>query len=190
MCFHSTLIIVSHSFGTAKSETVPTFGSKAKLDSEDILDIGDYDSSLYLSDIDGPKQNCGERQPTIRSVIVKPDQIERISVNHSHQKKKRRIENIPLYDSRGSSGGKKAHGRVAAHSHTNTRIFIEPHVPNDTTSNVHVQTETRGTQTDRTGPCKCARQLKRRNQQKRSENKTNKQIVDTLERVNIIKFTD
>lgn len=63
---------------------------------------------------------------------------------------------------------------------------------NNTTSQVAPakQTETRGTQTDRIGPCKCARQLQQRNQRKRSANKTNKQIVDTLERVNIIKFTN
>lgn len=88
---------------------------------------------------------------------------------------------------------KHARGRIADFNSTNRNHVFDAKVraANNTTSQASAtQTETRGTQTDRTGPCKCARQLQQRNQRKRSENKTNKQIVDTLERVNIIKFTN
>lgn len=154
------------------------------------MDIGDTDSSLYLSDIDGPKETREKEPLKIRSAIVKPNQVNQSLANHSRSKKRRRIEKVSLPDSRGSSAERKSHGRAVAHHHTTTRNGFKPHALSDTTSKVHVQTETRGTQTDRTGPCKCARQLQQRNQRKRSENKTNKQIVDTLERVNIIKYSN
>lgn len=44
-----------------------------------------------------------------------------------------------------------------------------------------VKTESRGTQTDRTGQCKCARAVQTRNKIRRQENKKNKQIVKSLD---------
>lgn len=142
--------------------------------------MNDVDLSLYLSDIDEPIEKSNSVQPKLKSVIVKPKDAE------SNQHRKR---NHSSSDSHRSSVEKKSHGRAAEHSHTSTRVGVQPHALSDTTSKATIQTETRGTQTDRTGPCKCARQLQQRNKRKRSDNKTNKQIVDTLERVNIIKFT-
>lgn len=52
------------------------------------------------------------------------------------------------------------------------------------------QFESRGTQTERTGPCKCARAVQERNKKRRQQNKQNTQIVQVLERTNILRFAD
>lgn len=77
--------------------------------------------------------------------------------------------------------------------HTDTIANTRPLI-NNLTSQIVVGTvnkvETRPiqTQTERTGPCKYARATQNRNKRKRLEDKTNKQIVETLERIDVIKF--
>lgn len=50
--------------------------------------------------------------------------------------------------------------------------------------------DSKGTQTERTGACKCARAVQNRNKQKRMRNKLNNQIVQVLERTDIIRVTN
>lgn len=172
-----------------KERSTSTFGSnKAKLfaNEPDILDIGDPNSDIYLSDIDGPFKNQAEK-PKLNSVIVKPFNTKTKSTS-LYRKRKHTLDKP-----HGSSVDDYSRVRIAGPNSTNQNSVsdIKVCIVNNTTSQLATtkQTETRGTQTDRIGPCKCARQQQQRNQRKRSENKTNKQIVDTLERVNIIKFS-
>lgn len=162
------------------------FGSKAKflVDETDVLDIGDLDSSAYLSELDGPSERPVERSK-LNSVIVKPvKSIARSNLAHrkrNHSSQRVNVANrIPsrIEDFNSEKRNRVADTKVCAWNNTTSQIAHAK------------QTETRGTQTERTGPCKCARTLQQRNQRKRSENKINKQIVDTLERVNVIKFSN
>lgn len=136
---------------------------------------------MYLSEIDEQPVN----HPKLNSVIVKPPQADlRLT---SLNRKRIRLSH------RGNVG-EGARGRIADFSSTNQNHVSDTKVcvVNRTVSlsAPPKQTETRGTQTDRIGPCKCARQLQQQNQRNRAANKTNKQIVDTLERANLIKFTN
>lgn len=150
------------------------------------MDIGNPDSIIHLSDIDGSIEKLKTEQPKLNSVIVKPGKP-KPKAHHSNHKRKH-----SLHESRRSSVKKRVNGRIAVFNSTNRSHTpnIETRVVRYTTSNIAVQTETRGTHINRTGPCKCARKLQRRNKRKRSETKTNKQIVDTLECFNINKFSN
>lgn len=169
-----------------RKDSVSHFGSKAKLLGEetDVLDLGGFDSSTYLSEIDGLHENQPEK-PKLNSIIVKPDKPKSRS-NSLHHKRKHSSQRVEV--------DKRTRGHIADFNSTNrNRVSdIKVRVVNNTTSQVAPakQTETCGTQTDRTGPCKCALSSQQRNQRKRLENKINKQIVDTLERVDIIKFSN
>lgn len=185
----NSLVSIIHPFiFVAPKENVLHFGSKAKLsDTEaDVLDIAEPDLCCYLSEVDGPHETRTEKVK-INSAIVKPNHSqvkqgpdERKRKHSSHNFSNRWIDN------------KLARGRQIGSNNTNHRYASDPRPRsvNNTTSQIIKHTETRGTQTDRVGPCKCARQLQQRNKRKRSENQINKQIVDTLERIDVIKYTN
>lgn len=152
-------------------------GSKAKfaIEEPDVLDIGGFDSTVYLSEIDDKPEKHAEK-PALNSVIVIPKRIEKSN---------------PFKRARASHRAELNHqprGR-----HTDTVASTRPPIDNLTSQTVvgtvnTIETRSIHTQTERTGPCKCARSAQNRNRRKRLDNKTNKQIVETLERIDIIKF--
>lgn len=165
----------------AHKDSVPHFGSnEAKLLAEetDVLDLG-LDSSVYLSQLDGPRETQ-TKYAKLNSVVVKPN-----NTNSRSKSSIRKREN----SSHRVDFDKRTHRRIADFNSTNRCHAAQFKVRVDTTSQIAPakQTETRGTQTDRTGPCKCARVQQQRNQRKRADNQLNKQIVDTLD---FIKFTN
>lgn len=169
--FHGIIALTA-----AKQICSSTFGSKeAKLLAEepDVLDLG-FDSSTYLSEIDGLRENRAVR-PKLNSVVVIPEKEKSKSLNRkrNHSSREDSVHRAKFDE--------RSHVPIAV-----PKLCIVSNTTSQFASTK--QTETRGTQTDRTGTCKCARQQQQRNIRKRSENKTNKQIVDTLERVNIIRF--
>lgn len=138
----------------------------------------DPDLDLYLSEIDGPKIQ------KIKSVIVKPNPIKipckkgfiGKRQNHRIELKtaKKKPNNITI-------AGTKAH--VHPHQTAQSTQIVATKIAHTAKS-----FESRGTQTERSGPCKCARAVQKRNKQRRATNTTNKQIVDSLERLNVVKF--
>lgn len=139
-----------------------------------------------MSDIDGPLDKRDKR-PKVNSVVVKLIESK-----------------TPTNSSYVPSHGKPSHRLTENFRRTQNHVPFKPtgyhHKPNSRkrVAEVHLTSQSavvpttkfvaRGTQTERTGPCKCARALKSRNQRKRAENKINKEIVETLERVNVIQF--
>lgn len=127
----------------------------------DVLELAANDSDIYLSDIDEPpKKLC--------SAIVKPKPqnhraiaIETRGFGHS----KKRAHTPRVERQRGATHKPRGSPVESNHSvaQTTTKTF-----------------ETRGTQTERTGPCKCARAVKAKNQRRRLDSKKNKQLVAAL----------
>lgn len=160
-----------------------TFGSKAKLlppSDPDVLDLGDNDTDIYLSEIDGP-----ETSKKISSVIVKPTKIasyhsvppnpfervrEKNRSNNNNRAKKSRRETFQR--ARGPSViSQNSHRAVTAPTDSRHVVLRNPS---------HKATETRGTQTERTGACKCARATQTKNQRRRLDNKKNKLLIEAF----------
>lgn len=143
----------------------------------DILELAVEDSECYLSEVDEqPKRLC--------SAIVKPEISTKI--DSAHVKKIRRQQQNPrvsAFETRGFG-----HSRKRTHTPRVERHRGATYKPRDslTESNLAVAQattktfETRGTQTERSGPCKCARAVKSKNQRRRLDSKKNKQLVDAL----------
>lgn len=162
-------------------KTIATFGSKAKLPPADldILDIGGNDPELYLSEIDEPP----DRKKTLNSVIIKPnyqtsgkpDNLKSFDPDrkqlHCIQKTSFKPRKANFHRARGFNP-KQIHEAITPtieYRHTGNKVI--PYKAN---------TETRGTQTDRTGPCKCARAVSAKNKRRRLDNKKNKSLVEAL----------
>lgn len=167
------------------------FGSKAKLEQqttegEEILEV--CTSDALLDEIESPK-----KRPKIQSVIVRPVQTDRqprgLGSSHNlHTNQQQRSSKVntrfhtadPPPRTRGSSLVKRAKAPAP----------LETQVVWSTRPQRAKTFESRGTQTDRIGACKCARSVQSRNQRRRQQNKQNNQIVQILERTNILQFTN
>lgn len=93
--------------------------------------------------------------PKLKSVVVKPEQAAEIP------RKTGKFDQKPIR----STDQKKP--RVEQQQQQQQQHIV-------------VHTETRGTQTDRIGPCKCARATHAKNQRRRLDSKKNKQLLDEL----------
>lgn len=165
-------------FHCGASENEAHFGSKAKLpqNDQDVLEIGD-DPDLYLSDIDDPPDK-GKR---LNSIIVKPikrigNQFKRAASFERTREKTRSNNNNRSKNSR-FEAVQQARGRNVVpqnqNSHNNKTSELRHAVVKKTF-------ETRGTQTERTGPCKCSRATQAKNQRRRLDNKKNKRLIEAL----------
>lgn len=175
----------------------------------DILDIADIDTNLYLSELHdqnkkkkllsvvvktesfaATKQSDGSIPRRVREI-----KHHRTTKFHSNQ------QQFQPKRTRGGHNGtthrffNQSRGHpINAHNHSevisnNRHVFSDPPIHSipptfcvnlGTTPPNTVNTETRGTQTDRTGPCKCARSVQIKNKRRRLENKRNKKIIDSL----------
>lgn len=166
-----------------------TFGSKAKLPATepDILELAIEDSDYYLSEIDEPPKR-------LSSAIVRAENISKINPVHvkefSHQQQQNRAS--VSQSTRGLSNSKKRTNkyrldrhRAAAHNLKPRGTQAKPNIvrPNSVTTQTTTNQktfETRGTQTERIGPCKCARAVQAKNHRRRLDSKKNKQLVEAL----------
>lgn len=160
------------------TKTKHIFGSKAKLPASeaDILELATNESDYYLSEVDeSPKRLC--------SAIVrapKPAKINSVPVTKAErQHQKHRLDTI---EPRGfSHSQKRAHTRVERHRGATLKPRVFTAELNSTATQSNQKTfETRGTQTERVGPCKCARAIQAKNQRRRLDNKKNKQLIEAL----------
>lgn len=154
-----------------------------------MLDIAD-DSDIYLSEIDNLPEKV---KPNLKSVIVKPlGHSQNSSKNHVVFNKK---THRALSHRHRSIVAQSPHTRFEPGAHTidnrHVVVSVPNHKPNSHSSDpLQKKTETRGTQTERTGACKCARALQQRNKRRRVECQQNKQVINTLKVNNIVEFVD
>lgn len=169
-------------------------------DSNDVLELRAPDSDTYISEIDDLDRH---HKSKLKSVIVNPvdlfpnppvrikspkhRQFRRIQhVNKRKNKPKQRAKFNQAVNATTSSVERNRatlpHTQSAP-SHSNAAL-VYPNLTvrfrNNNAPVLNKSFETRGTQTERTGDCRCGRALKERNKKKRSEQKRNKKIVRTL----------
>lgn len=200
------------------SKGATLFGSKAKLSASqerssqspqrdfDVLDIESQAFDTYLSEIDEPSTSAR----IVKSVIVKPPDLFPHSPKRSTSPKNRRSKlNRPAFKSKAWFKGRecqKPHASNSFRTHEPFRLTVSKksrHVSQasctlESTSQITARRtvgvtqktfETRGTQTECTGPCKCSRAVQTRNKRRRIESAENKHIVKQLERMNALKYT-
>lgn len=172
------------------------FGSKAKLpgadcsntcgsrsivgEEEDVLKI---DLDTYLSEADDlpdPKR----AKPTLKSIVIKPI-TNQVSVKANSLRGKFHSPRV----AKNRRSHQREHSPSIVHRSRNIQSPTETtttspnlvvSITNDTfnASSVPVkQFETRGTQTERTGACKCSRAVQQRNQRRRLEHQQNKELL-------------
>lgn len=170
----------------------------------DVLDLSADDTDLYLSEID---ERPAKR---VSSVVVKSSNFSTDSIVHTPKQdlpqEKRRSKPINRkHNERPRDFSVKAKPRVSNRTRGSNRILgnttnkrfrspsrspvtnrlvfpptnLQVCLANNTTTTTRTF-ETRGTQTERIGPCKCARSVQSRNQRRRLQNKKNKQIINSL----------
>lgn len=157
-------------------------GSKAKLPAtkEDILELVAEDSDYYLSEIDeSPKRLC--------SAVVKPDNLNQITstaVKKGEHQQRKKLHDKTVQRTRGLVNPRKR-----THTQHNSKPYsssdftsAKPHgfAIQATTTAQQRTFETRGTQTERTGICKCARAVQEKNRRRRLDHKKNKQLIAAL----------
>lgn len=173
-------------------------GSKAKFAEEvsridDILEVSVDKSDTFLAEIESPK-----RQPKLRSVIVCPVEVPvekkpRGLASHNLQANQQQRDSkvnkrVHTADSPHRPRGAAAVKRARTVDSIDSKVVWSNRPRAVHRSNSPKSFETRATQTDRVGPCKCARQLQLRNEKRRQRDKQSNQIVQILERSNVLRF--
>lgn len=161
------------------------------------IDVLKIDSDTYLSDIDD-SPNTKRTKSKQKSVETKPTakQNSHLDLHASYYSGTFHTQRGNFHTPRGARQNRFRSRPLHSHSgvHRSFASRSPPPPPPATTIQPDLrvsiqckqidsllatpkQFETRGTQTERTGPCKCARAVQQRNKRRRIENQQNKELI-------------